>query len=156
MKIYSDKLTAIHLVLACHAAGPPIYLNGYDLKDGPRIRARRFESVTIRARSELRTDDDWKSEVRGGLGGNRAMPQYATYDEHGRFMNALFERDPATRIVLAVNTFDGADDFHAQTGGKYRTAESNRQRTTRMRREFLEQDARAEAARFQLSLEQAR
>lgn len=40
----------------------------------------------------------------------------ATYDEHGIWMAELFERDPEA----IIGYYDGRDDFHEQTKGKYR------------------------------------
>ena len=65
--------------------------------------------------SALRTDDGWRSEGTGVMGGRREFPQYATYDEHGRWMANLFLRDPKARIKSAVHDFDGIDSFHIQT-----------------------------------------
>lgn len=113
MKIYSDVLNEQDLVIACKRASGAVYLNAAKLIEG---RKRRFEGVTIRAETALRVGDDWRSE---GTGGRRECPQYATYDEHGRWMAALFARDPQARIKSAIHDFNGAADFHDQTDNRY-------------------------------------
>lgn len=106
---------------AAHEADPfdhAVYLN--DARE-TGTRVRRFEAVTIRATSALRAKDwrDRETTGRSPMGGRRSMPQYATYDEHGRFMAAILRVDPNARIKSAVHDFDGARDFHAQTGNQY-------------------------------------
>lgn len=145
MKIYSDTLTIEDLHRACDAI-PAVYLSdrGYGMATGtyngasygsPIVlvegRKRRFERVTLRAESSERPKN-WRElddsvvpphDVMGAtMGGRRSMPQHATYDEHGRWMARLFDIDPHARIKSAVNDFNGRDDFHAQTGGKYRAS----------------------------------
>ncbi len=119
MIVYSDTLDEMDLRRACIGI-TAVYLThnvvgSVPLVEGPRVRARRFERVTLRANSAERMPD-WR-EMDGGADGR--APQYATYHEYGRWMAALLDVDPNARIKSALNDFRGREDFHAQTGGLY-------------------------------------
>lgn len=43
----------------------------------------------------------------------------ASWDQHGRWFARLFQYDP-NAVIVGVARYDGAEDFHAQTNGKYR------------------------------------
>jgi hypothetical protein len=157
MIVYSDKLTiddlaratdfvnAVHLADGAHGG---FSTGNIRLIEGPKVRKRRIEGVTLRADSRERPKN-WReldgegvcyanavdvacggraedrgpdSGYRSPMGGRTMMPQYATYHEHGHWMARVFEMDPDARIKSAVNDFDGREDFHRQTNGLYRIA----------------------------------
>ena len=116
MKIYSQTLTIEDLAQAA-AAIPAVHLNGEPvLING---RKRRIEGVTIRATTAERMPDWRERDDSAYRSGRAALPQFATYNEHGQWMARLFELDPQARIVSAVNDFNGVEDFHRQTSRRY-------------------------------------
>jgi hypothetical protein len=89
---------------------------GFLEEAGSRTHARK---VRVHLGSDSETTPDgktrkWSNSGKRGAGGYRA----ATYDEWGWFLAALFEADPTAKTD--GNAYDGIDDFHAKTEGKYK------------------------------------
>lgn len=116
MKIYSDTLTPQDLYVATPEGVDVTY--GYPVS--ARLRSRRFDHV------RLSTEHGNRWPNGGNQGGGRAAynsgqvasPRAATYDEHGEWMAALYERDPYM-ILIGIERYESASDFHAKTHGRY-------------------------------------
>jgi hypothetical protein len=105
VKLYSDTLTAADL----HAAANlPAY--GVELVTIQRPRVRKH-GWTFRLWG---SSGRWRNSGQHGAERERAT----TWDQHGEWMARLFDKDPAAKI----GPYNGCDDFHAQTQGKYREA----------------------------------
>lgn len=109
MKVYSDSLERGDLWEALPEVS--LYLEAVTIKR-PRTRSRGW---TVRLEA-LRNSGHYRNSGQYGAEGTRA----ATWDEHGEWMARLFEKDPNAKITY----YDGAEDFHAQTAGKYRRVEA--------------------------------
>lgn len=106
MKVYSDTLTKNDLLDALPRG---VSLHVCDPIGAPRIRSRGW-TVQLRC---------WGSNRHVNTGNYGAGEQgAASWDDHGRWMAALFARDPAARIA----DYDGAEDFDRSTDGAYREA----------------------------------
>lgn len=57
----------------------------------------------------------WKNTGYCGASALRA----ASWDQHGRWFARLFKFDP-NAVIVAAARYEGAEDFHTKTGGKYR------------------------------------
>jgi hypothetical protein len=113
MKIHTDYLTYIDLCDALRVAGlPELYLE--HTAHGSRSRHHAFNVNLSSDAGRDRNGRKRRLENSGqyGAGYNFA----ATYDEWGYWLAELFERDPD----MTATYYKSREDFHAQTGGKYR------------------------------------
>lgn len=108
MKIYSDRLQAIDFCTAANAAG--IQLGNCDSMRRPQLR-RNGWNVWYGNPSSKRSPNS------GTRGGPQANLNAASWDEWGIALAALYEID----LQMIAGPYRSADDFHAKTGGKYRT-----------------------------------
>lgn len=127
MRIHSDTLTGGDLSDALSAAGlrtAGVWIETAD-KTGSRTRDHAF---TVKLAAEPR--EGRRRQRNTGTRGAEEPRYYrpagadpfqvaATWDEHGRWMAELFEIDPAA-VIMGSGRYDGREDFHAQTDGKYR------------------------------------
>lgn len=112
MKIYSDTLQRSDLGVALIAAGlndERVYVDECMALPSPRLRQRGWKVRLTCTRSNRHRN----SGTHGAA--TWEMPA-ASWDQHGRWMAELFERDPNARI----SNYNGRDDFHRATKGKYR------------------------------------
>lgn len=113
MRLHTDKIDAIDLWDARKAASTPddgvVWL--HFTEHGSRKRARAFE-VGLEG-------DGTKNKRRRNPGTSRdrdRQQEYAaTWDAWGRFFAYLFDIDPD----MTCYAYDGRDDFHAKTEGKF-------------------------------------
>jgi len=113
MRIHSDRLTRQDLYSATEGI-EGVWVDGA-IETGSRSRARGF---TVKLAAEPQKGRRRRNTGNYGAedGGYPIQVAAATYDEHGRWMAELFERDPDAIITY----YSGRDDFHEQTDGKYR------------------------------------
>lgn len=57
----------------------------------------------------------WKNTGKHGASDLRA----ASWDQHGQWFARIFDRDPAA-VIVANGRYDGREDFHAKTSGRYK------------------------------------
>lgn len=111
MRLHSDKIVWDDIAKACYAAG----MRGVShstTEHGSRIRDRAFE-VKLTGNSPRRPNGG----VRPGTDDHAA-----TWDEWGMFLAYLFKIDP--NMVAGDSgrpAYDGAENFHAATGGRFET-----------------------------------
>ncbi len=83
---------------------------------GDNLTTKRHDTVTRRDGRYTHTVTLKVHNSRGkgsrlGHSGRRTVS--ASWEAHRDFLTALFEVDPAAKVVSAMATYDGADDFHA-------------------------------------------
>lgn len=123
MKVWSKTLTTADLFTAAvrvnaEFPGCAVYLeHDVELHEGPRTR--RFDHVHLRSRfgrhypnSGTSGAQSWEGQVA------------ASWAEWGWFLARVFEVDPDARC----GDYRSADDFHAQTGERFREPRSPRER----------------------------
>lgn len=110
MRIYSDKLTPEQIHNSAHGAGIAVFLCGI----GPRVRVRR-NGWTADSRSSSLEGRRWKNTGKYGADSEVIA---ATWDQHGRWFARLFALDP-NAVIVAAARYNGAQDFHSQTKGRY-------------------------------------
>lgn len=109
MKIHSDILTRGDFITAARRAGVTIV----DLSEhGSKTRLRAFKFYIS------------GSGVFGGQYGN-ASHKTATWDEWGIALAHLFDVDPFTHT--GKGGYVGAEDYHWQTGGRFKTLTADQQ-----------------------------
>jgi hypothetical protein len=95
-----------------------------DLGEAARITGAALDSTEKIARPRVR-QHGWKVRLTGSSTRHRNSGTHgaatwesppATWDEHGRWMAELFDRDPHARIA----GYNGRDAFHHETADKYR------------------------------------
>lgn len=112
MKIYSDKLTAGELSMALSDAGGILYFAKYERIFNTRVRAHGWNLLLGRLDSRRRFNT-------GGKGaGERGA---ASRDDWGRFLAALYERDP--NMAVPTGRYTCREDFHAETRYAYAPAD---------------------------------
>jgi hypothetical protein len=104
MKVYSDRDLELDIL---NAMRWPVYGSCSSLPGRLRVRRYGWDVALHNATSKRHHNTGTH-----GAGDEGA----ATYDDYGRFIAALFAIDPNARIAY----YDGADDFHVKTAGKYR------------------------------------
>lgn len=103
VKVYSDILTRDDLVRATPRG---VTLDTCEPIERPRVRANGW-TVQLRC---------WGSNRHVNTGQYGAGEQgAASYEQHGRWMAALFAKDPAARIAY----YDGVGDFDRATQGAF-------------------------------------
>jgi hypothetical protein len=109
MKIYSNVLDddALHLATA---TVPGLGFEQFSHLRDPRIRSRGWDIRLCRAGSRRRFNTG-----RHGAGEDGA----ASHADHGWFLAALYERDPAMAVRGAA-PYDSRDDFRRTTQGAFR------------------------------------
>ncbi len=127
MKVWSTTLTHGDLWTACERVnndfpGCAVYLEaGCKLHEGPRVR--RFDGVKLRSEFGLHlpnTGTNGAASYDRGYSGNLA----ASWTEWGWFLARVFEEDPDARC----GDYKGAEDFHAQTHGRFIEPRTPRER----------------------------
>lgn len=111
MKMHTDTLTRadLHAALRDAEAACPtlrdVWLEAVGAGSRSRNRAYVFRLEALRGSGRRRNS-----------GTHGAEASYAaTWDEHGHWMAAVYALDPEARI----GPYADADDFHAQTEGRY-------------------------------------
>lgn len=121
MTIWTRKLDVRHLVECVNAVnaefpGCGVYLNlEAQLVSGPR--SRRIEHVHLRTTAGGRFPNS-------GIAGAQTDERAASWTEWGWFLARVFERDAEARC----GGYRGVEDFHAQTGRRFRDSRTPRER----------------------------
>lgn len=125
MKIWSDTLELMDLVGATDRVneefpGTRISCAIADIFVGARKRAKRFDGVKLRAANGIYHPNT-------GTHGADGFEYAASWTEWGWWLARVFEVDPDA-ICAGAWTYDGADDFHKQTGQRFRDPRTPRER----------------------------
>ena len=128
MKVWRRTLTPGDLLRAAEQVnqefpGCGVFLedDGCNLHDGPRTR--RIDHVKLRSRYGRHfpnSGTNGAATYDQGYSGNLA----ASWTEWGWFLARVFEQDPDARC----DDYRGADDFHAQTSGRFIEPRTPRER----------------------------
>lgn len=114
MKIYSDVLDYqdLHRALVTAETAPGerlLYFERYDNLPRPRLRKRGWSVLLGRMGSRRRFNTGCYGAGERGA---------ASRDDWGRFLAALYERDPDMRAGNG-DGYTSRDDFHTKTGRRY-------------------------------------
>lgn len=109
MKIYSDAITA-DVIRSTTREVPGLYID--ELSAIPGARVRKYGYV-------VRTGGNTNRLRNSGVYGADHSTNAASWDQHGQWFALLYAIDPNARIAI----YDGANDFHERTKGKYRKSE---------------------------------
>lgn len=122
MKVWSKTLTVEHVQEAVARVnrefpGCGVFLSSdISVHEGPRTR--RLDGVHLRSRTGRHYPNS------GTYGALREGELAASWTEWGWFLARVFEFDPAARC----GEYHGVDDFHAQTGERFRDPRTPRER----------------------------
>lgn len=105
MRIYSDVLTSADVAKTAHGV---LKLAIQPIRR-PKLRRHGWNAATAGYSRR------WKNTGNRGA----SVINAASWDDHGRWMARLYEADPQA-VIVAARRYTSAEDFHAQTGGKYR------------------------------------
>lgn len=112
MRLHSDTLSAAEI---CGATDPDVLAI---LEERPSRSRRHGWEAFLEYVGEREKGDGRKLRAASNEGAKIGTVT-ATYNEHGRWMARLFEMDPEL-LIVGVYRYDGREDFHKQTGDKYR------------------------------------
>lgn len=108
MKLYSDTLTELAITHVVRDV-EDVYVDRLDPLQRPRVRSRGWDF-----RLASMTSNRYRNSGQYGASTWDSSP--ATWDQHGEVFARLFEIDPNARI----GDYNGRDEFHRVTDGKYR------------------------------------
>lgn len=106
MRIYSSRLTGGEIV----DAGEGILRAAVQPIRSAKLRAQGWNVAAMGS-----TSNRWKNTGNRGASALKAP----TWDQYGHWFARLFTIDPDA-LIVAARRYDGAADFHHQTGQKYR------------------------------------
>jgi hypothetical protein len=113
MKIHTDHISYTDLHDALRVAG----LSALYAEVSSHGSRSRHHSFNVKLTADAGRDRNGKKRRLENSGQYGAGYNFAaTYDEWGYWLAELFERDPD----MTATYYKSRDDFHAQTGGKYR------------------------------------